>query len=142
MSWGIRIFILYMGFVTLILALVFTCLRHKTELEYKDYYVRELNYQSQIDATANADALKIPLQYEIVEHSVRIQFPEEIGKVNGTVNFLRPSDSSKDRKTALDPDENGLQIVDTDLSKGIYKMQISFTGRGKEYYREAVLNFK
>ena len=45
MSWGIKITILYLGFVALILTLVFTCFGHKSELEYKDYYVRELKFQ-------------------------------------------------------------------------------------------------
>ena len=50
MSWGIRITIMYLGFVGLILTLVFTCFGHKVELESKDYYARELRFQDQINA--------------------------------------------------------------------------------------------
>jgi hypothetical protein len=58
MSWGIKITLLYLAFVALILTLVFTCFGHKTELEYKDYYARELRFQDQIDAATNAANLE------------------------------------------------------------------------------------
>ena len=65
MNWGIRIAILYLGFMALILTLVFTCMNNGSELESRDYYARELKYQAQIDATSNANALEHPLDYVV-----------------------------------------------------------------------------
>jgi nitrogen fixation protein FixH len=143
MSWGIKITTLYLGFVAIILTLVFTCFRHKTELEFKDYYARELKFQDQIDARANADKLPVSIAYVIRDRSVEIILPEEVASpdLKGTVEFLRPSDASKDKSISLVVDEEGIQMIDPGFIKGVYKMQISFTSGGKNYFKEAIINF-
>src|SRR5690349_21386396 len=100
MSWAIKITTLYLGFVAIILTLVFTCFRHKTELEFKDYYARELKFQDQIDARANADQLQVAIGYVVRDRSVEIILPKEIlaPGMTGTVEFMRPSDASKDKR--------------------------------------------
>src|SRR5262245_50808441 len=125
MSWSTKILTLYLGFVALILTLVFTCFGHKTELEYKDYYARELSFQEQLDAQANAGNLKEPIGYELDAGKVFLSFPEEIlSGLTGNIEFMRPSDASKDILIAARPDAAGNQVVDG-LSKGVYKMRIN-----------------
>ena len=143
MSWGIKITILYLGFVGIILTLVFTCLGHKTELEFTDYYARELKFQDQINATANANQLEAPIDYVIRDRSVQIILPKQLmgDTISGTVHFLRPSDASKDKTIKLEPDEDGSQMIDPGFIKGVYKMRISFVNLGKNYYKEAIINF-
>lgn len=143
MSWGIKITLLYLGFVGIILTLVFTCFRHKTELEYKDYYAKELDFQSQIDATRNAGALTAPIDYVIRDRSVQIVLPKEVvsESLKGTVHFIRPSDASKDKTISLMPGEDGIQMIDPGFIKGVYKMQLSFNSKGKSYFKEAVITF-
>lgn len=144
MNWGIRIILLYLGFVAIILTLVITCLGHKSELESRDYYLKELKFQEQINAAANSDQLTQPITYKVADRSVRIQLPKEIisGTTRGTILFMRPSDSSGDKAITLTTDEEGVQMIDTDFVKGIYKMQISLTCGNKNYYKEAIINFK
>lgn len=143
MSWGIKITVLYLAFVALILTLVFTCFGHKTELEYKDYYARELSFQDQIDATANAAGLGTLIDYVVRDRSVQIILPKELlsQPISGTVLFLRPSDASKDKTIPLVPGEDGIQMIDPGFIKGVYKMQLSFKSAGKSYYKEAIINF-
>lgn len=143
MSWGIKITVLYLGFVAIILTLVLTCLGHKTELEFRDYYAKELKFQDQIDAVANASLLSTPINYEMDGRAVRIIFPKQLMKetVDGTVYFLRPSDASKDRTVRLAPGADGTQMIAAGFIRGVYKMQISFTSLGKSYYKEAIINF-
>lgn len=145
MSWGIKIALLYLGFVTLILTLVFTCFANKTELEYKDYYARELRFQDQIDAATNAGNLETPIDYQLNNDYVRIMIPKELleKEFKGTITFLRPSDSSKDQTLGLAPDGSGEQIINTlAFAKGVYKMQIAFNSGGKEYYKENIITLK
>ena len=142
MNWGIRITLLYLGFVALILTLVFTCMGQKVELESKDYYSKELKFQNQIDATNNANALNVLIEHKVSGRSVEIQVPSELlaADFNGTVNFFRPSDSSKDKLITLKPDANGRQILsDASFVKGVYKMQVSFVSKGKNYFKEEVV---
>ncbi|MES2679459.1 MAG: FixH family protein [Bacteroidota bacterium] len=143
MNWGIKITVLYLGFVAIILTLVITCFRHKTELEHKDYYAKEIKFQEQINASQNSEQLKNPITYKIMDRAVQIFIPTELlnRDLKGTVYFLRPSDASKDKSVMLATDEDGIQMIDPGLVKGVYKMQISFVSMGKSYYKEAVINF-
>jgi hypothetical protein len=143
MSWSTKITILYLGFVGIILTLVIICFGHKTELESKDYYVKEIKFQEQIDAATNSDQLANPITYKVMDRAVRIVLPKEVMSLgmNGTIFFLRPSDSSKDKNIPLATDEDGIQMIDPGFVKGVYKMQISFKSMGKDYFKEAVINF-
>lgn len=143
MSWGIKITILYLSFVTLILTLVFICFGHKTELEYKDYYARELKFQEQIDAATNAANLAEPIFSQVHTSHILIKIPKELlgSGLTGKIILLRPSDSSKDKVLELAPDEDGTQIINrSGFTMGEYKMQILFNANGKSYFKENIIN--
>lgn len=144
MNWGTKITVLYLGFVALILTLVFTSMGHKTELEYTDYYAREIKFQEQINATKNADALSQPIEYAVNGKTVKLKVPQELlAEAKGKIEFLRPSDQRLDKEVALNLDSDGEQfIADPSFSTGIYKMMISINSGGKTYYKEAVIKLK
>jgi hypothetical protein len=56
-SWGIKIAMLYCGFVALIIIMVSMAMNQKIDLVSKDYYEQELNYQKKIDKTNRSHAL-------------------------------------------------------------------------------------
>lgn len=143
MNWGLRITLLYLGFVALILTLVITCYGNTPELESKDYYARELAFQKQIDAAENLNRLSQPLTYTLLDRAVQIVLPAELlaSHPQGQISFVRPSDASKDKTVALQVDAQGVQTIDPGFLKGIYKMQISFSAGEKQYYKEAVIRF-
>lgn len=145
MSWGIRITLLYLGFVALILTLVFTCFGQKVELESPDYYARELKFQNQIDATTNANNLSQPIEYTVNGRTVELSIPRELltADMKGEISFVRPSDSSKDKKITINTDNEGKQVLfDESFIKGVYKMNINLNSQGKSYYKEAVVYFQ
>lgn len=145
MSWGIRITMVYLGFVALILTLVFTCYGHKTELEYKDYYSRELAFQEQIDATENAANLETPIEHQVKGSYILVKIPKGLlgGDFKGNVTLLKPSNSSSDKTIELRTDEKGHQMINgSGFAKGPYKMQISFSVNGKNYYKENIITLK
>ena len=145
LNWGKKILILYLGFVGIIVTLVVICFQNKTELEYTDYYSRELKFQNQIDANNNALSLKEPIEYKINEGSVTIIIPKELNTegLKGTIHFLRPSDASMDKTFLLDPNDGGIQVIaKQELSAGVYKMRIAFNSNSTEYYKEAVIRLK
>ena len=53
MSWGIRIIIFYLVFISGIIFLVVKSGQHKTALVADNYYEKELQYQQVIDARKN-----------------------------------------------------------------------------------------
>jgi hypothetical protein len=142
MSWSTKILVLYLGFVALILTLVFTCFGHKTELEYKDYYAREINFQQQLNAQQNAADLPVPITYTLQRGNITLSFPPELlTGISGAIKLLRPSDASKDVNVTVHPDEAGHQVI-TGLQKGVYKMRVRVEQNGNRYFKEAVLNIR
>ncbi len=142
MSWGIRITIVYTGFVILISSLVFISSTNKSELVAKDYYAQELKYQDRIDAIENEKQLKISVECKLDADKITLTYPQiEFSKTfNGEILFFRPSDSSKDLKIKLKFDENGRQIIQkTKLTKGIYKMCITWNNNNKTFYKEQII---
>ena len=144
MSWGIRITILYLGFVGIILTLAFICFGQKVELESADYYAKELKFQDQLDATENLNALPLEIKHIILDRSVLLVFPIELVSpdFSGKAYFLRPSDASQDQTIILSPGAEGRQMIASGFTKGVYKMQISFSSKGKNYYKERIINFQ
>lgn len=139
MSWGIRITILYVAFSAMILFLVFKTMNEKVELVSSDYYQQELQYQDRIDQQQQSGTLAEQPKVAITGNNVRLQFPETLAKetISGTVKFYRPSDSSKDFSTALKVDSSGTQFFPiTNLEKGIYQLQLTWSAEGKNYYNE------
>lgn len=142
MNWGTKITIVYIAFVALIVSMVFISSNHKSELVTKDYYAQELKYQEKIDAIDNEKNLTTSIDYKIENDSLILFFSiENINEdFSGEILFFRPSDASKDLKINLSFDKNGLQkISKTLLSKGIYKMCISWNNNNKTYYKEQVI---
>ncbi len=143
MNWGKKILILYLGFVGLILTLVFTCFGHKTELEYKDYYARELQFQDQINAQQNNMNLKAPISHQVNGMELELFIPEELTQsdYSGSIHLMRPSNSEQDITLPIDPNAAGTQLVRMQQS-GNYKMRVTLKSGGKTYYHESVLRFK
>ncbi|MEO6304352.1 MAG: FixH family protein [Bacteroidia bacterium] len=142
MSWGIRITIVYTGFVVLISSLVFISASNKSELVAKDYYSQELKYQDRIDAIENEKQLKISIEYTLEEEQIILMYPQtEIDKTfNGEILFFRPSDASKDLKINLNFDQDGKQVIKkSKLIKGIYKMCITWKNNNKMFYKEQII---
>lgn len=142
MNWGTKITILYIGFVILIVSLVFISATNKSELVAKDYYEQELRYQDRIDALNNEKQLEVTINYEIVDQFIVLDFlKSEIKKdFKGEILFFRPSDATKDLKIDLVFDEEGEQIISkSKLSKGVYKICISWQNDKKSFYKEAII---
>lgn len=145
MSWGVRIVVLYLSFVALIVTLVVLCYGQKVELVSKDYYKQELQYQDRIDAINNANALSSSIEHTLDGSKVLLSVSPEFlnGGYKGSVNFFRPSDSSKDFKVDLKFDADGKQTIVSDkFEKGLYKMQLSWVAGGKNYFKEQVITIK
>lgn len=143
MNWGKKILFLYLGFVSLILTLVFTCFGNKTELEYTDYYARELRFQDQIDARQNAAGLSEPILHQVTGSVLDVQIPQSLltPDLQGNIELLRPSDSEKDLNVKLLPGTNGIQSL-TVPENGAYRLRVSVSSEGKNYLHEAFVRFR
>jgi hypothetical protein len=144
MSWGKKITILYLSFVALIVTLVVLCFGQKVELESKDYYSQELKFQDRIEAISNEKNLASTFSNEVNSNALILKADSSLfGKgFEGSINFFRPSDSSKDVKLKMNFNNNQQIIPTNKLIHGVYKMQLSWVSNGISYFKEDVIFIK
>lgn len=142
LSWGIKIMVLYAGFVILIVTMVSLTMREKVDLVAKDYYAQELNYQDRINKVNRTNALEQPLTWQVQPGALVLKFPEEFRKreIAGSIYFFRPSDASMDTTVHVLADTTGVQIISTaKLNKGVYKIQVNWEAGKESYYNEGTI---
>lgn len=144
MGWGKKITVLYLSFVALIVTLVVLCFGQKVELETKDYYAQEIKFQDKIDAISNEKNLASTITHQLQGPQIILNADSSIVSKDfvGTINFYRPSDSSKDMNLKMNF-TNNQQIINTStLIHGVYKMQLSWLSNGTKYFKEDVIFIK
>ena len=142
-GWGTRIAALYIGFIILMIGMVYVSMCQKVELVSDDYYKKELAFQSQINSTKNADSLSQRILHQNTPAGIALQFPPEfISKnVSGTITMFRPSDATKDIDTPVKLNDKAQQIISyTGLISGMYRMKINWQEGSKSYYSEDTLH--
>lgn len=141
MNFGSKITVLYLSFVGLILTLVFMCFGQKVELVSKDYYAQELKFQDKINAINNEKSLPNSINHSLNGKTIILSVDSTLlsKDFEGTVNFFRPSDSSKDIKLKLNFNKLEQIIDGTKLVHGAYKMQLTWVSNNKNYFKEEVI---
>ena len=132
-SWGIKIAILYIGFVLLIGFMVFMCMNQKIDLVSDDYYQKELVFQNKIDETNNANSLSEKIQHSFNGTNIELVFPKIFqGKnVEGEILYF---------KSIIKLNNVASQFISLgNLSKGMYKMQISWKADGLSYFSQETI---
>jgi nitrogen fixation protein FixH len=141
MNFGGKITVLYLSFVGLILTLVFMCFRQNVELVSKDYYAQEIKFQDKINATNNEKDLAGSISHSINGKEIVLTIDSALlsKDFEGTVNFFRPSDSSKDIQVKMNF-VNLEQIINTNvLIRGTYKLQLSWVSNHTTYFKEEII---
>lgn len=142
MNWGVRIVILYSGFVAMIVLLVSLTMRENVDLVAKDYYEQELKYQDRIDQIERTRLLNEQLTWETKDGVIAFDFPEAFSAkdLQGKISFFMPADATKDKEWPVQVNEQGMQEIPLNgLSKGVYKMQVFWNASGTDYYNEGVI---
>ena len=143
-NWGLKIALLYIGFVIFIISMVSMAIYQQVDLVSKDYYEQELQYQNKINMQNRTNALSEQLTWEVKRQSVTFTFPKEFEKeeIKGTVYFFRPSDAKMDTTISFSsPHTHRLDIATDQLKKGVYKMQVSWEVNNEKFYNEGILKF-
>lgn len=136
MDWGKGILLSIIGFVVLIMTLVVISVRMDgIELVTENYYEAEINYQDRIDQESSALRLdRKVIIYRTTGKNLELDLP---AGVTGKLKLFRPSDSKLDQEILVDVTESGSTIVSLgDLKPGYWKIQLSWTEEGKNYYEE------
>lgn len=141
LNWGNWIAIVYIVFVLFIGTMVYLTFGEKWDLVSEDYYEQEIKYQDKIDSRANANQKEVKPAIFIAEKNLNITIPHNVddaSDINGTVEFFRPSDASKDLSVDI-VSESEVKVPLSLFSKGKYLAKISWTANGTKYYHEKTL---
>lgn len=117
------------------------------ELTERDYYTKDLRYQSIIEHKQNAAALSAPLLVNYRIDSARVSlvslvFPEELHSenVHGTVAFFRPDNARLDFTLPFSATAaSRLDIAVPALKPGNWKVKLDWQSGGVRYYQEQTL---
>jgi nitrogen fixation protein FixH len=141
MNFGVKITILYLSFVALILTLVFKCFGQNVELVSKDYYAQEIQFQDKINAINNEKNLPGSIHHSVNGKEIVLTIDSALlsKDFKGTVNFFRPSDSSKDIQLKMNFVNNEQIIHSNELIHGTYKLQLSWESNQTKYFKEEVI---
>ncbi|HRI32612.1 MAG TPA: FixH family protein [Saprospiraceae bacterium] len=139
MNWGYKILIVIIAFMIAILSMVFVAFRQTNDMLDENYYEKEMNYQSLIDAAQNLNLVNDSLLINQNESYVIVHVPITLisNFEQGNLTFLRIDDKRKDFTFDFKPNEEGiLQIEKFKFIPGTYKARMKWRNLGKDYYRE------
>jgi len=142
-SWGTGVVIAFIIFMGITVTTGIYLMNQDVQLVTDDYYDKEIAYQQHIDNVARTTELS---SQEIILFDGRfviIKMPVEFsGKnISGNIYFYRPSDSKLDIRLLFSPDDKNQQIIPVErLQKGFWRLKLSWTMEGKEYFSERPIN--
>ncbi|WP_276495920.1 FixH family protein [Pontibacter litorisediminis] len=130
----------FMGYIAMF---VYRAMQQDVGLVSKDYYEQEIQYQDQIERVKRTQALgDVMLQYRAEDKTVLLQLPATYqGKsLNGTITLFRPSNDKLDKQIPLQLGRDQSQLLEVaDLESGLWKVRVSFSADGEDYYSEKTI---
>jgi nitrogen fixation protein FixH len=139
LNWGKSILAIYIGFVLLMVFMVYMASKQDFDLVAKDYYQQEIEYQTKIDANKNQTNSSYKWDVKNINGTIEISLsnfsPQEL--IVGKVEFYRPNNSKLDITTNLNLNENGKFLFPSNkLEQGQYLIKINYTIKGVNYYEQ------
>lgn len=125
--------------IVLLIAFVIYSSQNSFKLVERDYYQKEINYQSQIDKETRTNQLSQKINIISNDDRVVLQFPSMFAPedIKGRILFFRPSDLNLDVSIKIDLNQEGLQsISNTNLKKGAWIVKVFWNNQQDEYYSE------
>lgn len=139
MSWGSWIVVAIVLFVAATFVMVYISMNQRVDLVTDDYYEKELQFQQHIDIVKNTNALEGKVSFDFSSSMMNITFPKagDPKQYSGMIVVFRPSDKSMDIVRDVSVDSAYSQHISTaDLMKGMWRVKISWSVGGQNYYTE------
>lgn len=140
-NWGTGLVIALGLFMTFILYFVVQMTfkkEYEGEMVVENYYEQESAYQGEIDAQANANALKEDVKVTKGADAFLVQFPKEFDykNITGLIHLYRPSYGKLDVQIPIQLDNYDFSIPFSELEKGIWDIKITWM------YEDVTYRFK
>lgn len=141
LNWGTGILIFIILFFIGIFSFIYFTTTLETNLVEKDYYPKELEYDSHQEKLRNTAGLEEKISFLKSKEQIGIQFPAFTRgePVEGSIHLYRPSDYQKDIMISISLDTNASQQIPTgNLLPGKYIVKIDWSFKGIPYYQEEI----
>lgn len=138
-NWGHKLTLGFLAFAGMIVYMVVQSINTRYDLVSKEYYKDELQYQQVIDGTSRANQLGSRTTVKQQNETLVIQLPAEMKQkaITGSLWFYSADDSKKDKKIALQVNDNAVQNIDSrHFVPGNYTAKIRWESNGTSYYSE------
>lgn len=145
-AWPVGIFIVYIAFVGMFVAVYVIGSSQNNDLVAKNYYEQELKYQQRIDEMENvkkSGALPV-VEYNKDRHTVRVKIPGIFltSDLRGKIAFSRADDAALDFNAPLKMNPDTVQIIPVkNRKKGRWVCALSWESAAKKYYWKTILVF-
>jgi hypothetical protein len=141
-SWGTGILITIIIFMSITVLTGIYLMNQDVQLVTDNYYEKDLKYQNQIDKLNRTAALEEKVEIKFDGLAVELVFPTSFdkSKLSGEIYFYRPSDRKKDFTIPLTLNSEARQIIPvTRIDKGFWRIKLSWSSDGIEYYNERAI---
>lgn len=140
MNWGKWIVVSFVLFAAFIGVLVTICVRQDISLVAEDYYKQELNFQQQINKSANTAQLNVKPEISIVNGNMQVRYKDFRAIHAGELKLFRPSNAESDLVFVLKPSADTIQYFNLQArERGMYKAKMQWSMHDKEYYLEKTI---
>ena len=133
MNFGHGITIALTAFMIFILTLVFSFMRQSVDLEYTDYYSRELVFNETKEATENALPFVEDIEIESLDGNLNIFFNENFPQFESAeLHFYRAEDAKMDVHKSI-PQGRLHQIPLEEFRNGKYELRMDWSMGEKQF---------
>lgn len=133
MNFGHGITIALTAFMIFILTLVFSFMRQSVDLEYTDYYSRELVFNETKEATENALPFVEDFEIESIDGNLNIFFNENFPQFESAeLHFYRAEDAKMDVHKSI-PQGRLQQIPLEEFRNGKYELRMDWSMGEKQF---------
>ena len=143
-NWGTGIALFYGLFMLVMISAVLKTKTYDHSLVSDHYYQDDLNYQKHYDKLVNTQRLNddLAIVLDRTGMMMKFDFPADMEKVNGEIQFFCPSDSKKDFYVTIGTNAENEQWVPVQtLKKGLWKVKVNWSFAEEEFYKEDTFNF-
>lgn len=139
MNWGHKITLAFIAFAAFIFYIVIGSFRQNVDLVTDDYYAQEIAYETKMRQKANFKALTSKPSILVSPKAITINFNGNHVEA-GNIHFYHPSREIFDQNLEIDLNTEGKQTVSREqLVAGLYRVNLTWTGEGKEYFHQETI---
>ncbi|HET8860823.1 FixH family protein [Marivirga sp.] len=132
MNWGNKITLVFIGFVILVITMVVISVNQEIHMVEEDYYKEEIAYQGKMEEIKNGHNWEGTISVKQEGNNLALIFTDA-QKVEGKVQFFRPSDANLDFFVPISEEVN---IPIEKFKAGNWKVSFSWEAEGKKYFKE------